>query len=324
MKVFVIGGAGYIGSHVCKALKAAGFIPIAFDNLINGHEWAVKWGPLITGDVLDSSALDTALLKHQPQAVIHLASHIDVRESMTNPLKYYQNNVVGTFTLLQAMKRHHIDKIVFSSTAAVYGHPVKVPIEENQPCQPINVYGKTKWMAEEMIRDCQLKSVMLRYFNAAGADASAEIGEAHTPETHLIPLAIQAALGKTGGKNSFKLFGTDHSTPDGTPIRDFIHVVDLAEAHVQALQWLLQRDLQGGTQATLNLGSGKGHSVAEVIAMIEKKIGRAVPHEVIDRNPSDPPALVASIAKAQEILNWTPKQSDLETIISSAIEWHKR
>jgi UDP-glucose-4-epimerase GalE len=235
---------------------------------------------------------------------------------MTNPRKYYQNNVIGTFSLLQAMQRHNTDKIVFSSTAAIYGHPKKVPIDESEPSQPINVYGKTKWMAEEMIRDCNMKSVMLRYFNAAGADASVEIGEAHTPETHLIPLAIQAAL----GKSSFKLFGNDHATPDGTPIRDFIHVSDLAKAHVQALQWLLN----GGTQATLNLGSGQGHSVAEVISMIEKKIGKPVPREIIDRNPSDPPALIASIAKAQETLKWIPKQSDLETIISSAIEWHMR
>jgi UDP-arabinose 4-epimerase len=318
MNILVVGGAGYIGSHVCKALKEAGFMPVVYDNLSNGHAWAVKWGSLVEGDLADSKALDEAFIQYRPVGVIHLASYINVRESMNNPDKYYQNNVEGTRHLLEAMVHHKIDQIVFSSTAAVYGHPQQVPITEEHPCEPINVYGMTKWLAEKMLTDFfeahQLRSVSLRYFNAAGADESAEIGEAHTPETHLIPVAILAAL----GKNSLKVFGTDHPTPDGTPIRDFVHVSDLAEAHVLALQWLLK----GGTKISLNLGSGKGYSVQEVIAAIEQNFG-PVPHEIIARNPYDPPVLVADISLAKKTLNWTPRKSDLATIISSAIEWHQ-
>jgi UDP-arabinose 4-epimerase len=317
MNILVVGGAGYIGSHVCKALKESGFNPIVYDNLSNGHEWAVKWGPLVQGDLSDPQALDGVFTAYQPKGVIHLASYIDVKESMANPDKYYQNNVEGTRHLLEAMVRHGVDQIVFSSTAAVYGHPKQVPIPEDHPCEPINVYGKTKLLAEEMLSDFfkshQLRSVSLRYFNAAGADESAEIGEAHSPETHLIPVAIFAAL----GKKPFKVFGTDHPTPDGTPIRDFIHVSDLAQAHVLALQWLQK----GGTKISLNLGSGKGYSVQEVISAIEQKIG-PVPHEISARNPYDPPALVADISLAKKTLNWTPRKSDLATIISSAVEWH--
>jgi UDP-glucose-4-epimerase GalE len=210
--------------------------------------------------------------------------------------------------------------LVFSSTAAVYGKPVQVPIAENHPCEPINVYGKTKQLVEAMLEDYfrahQLRSVSLRYFNAAGADSSGEIGEAHSPETHLIPLAILAALGENP---AFKLFGTDHPTPDGTPVRDFIHVSDLASAHVKALKWLLE----GGTCARLNLGSGKGYSVQEVIGMIEKITGRPVPYEIAPRNPSDPPVLVAQILEAEKVLNWKPQNSDLATIISSAVKWHE-
>lgn len=320
MNILVVGGAGYIGSHVCKALKQAGFFPIVYDNLHNGHPWAVKWGPLVQGDLLDRAALDQAFQKYQPSAVIHLASYINVRESTTNPDMYYRNNVEGSRQLLEAMVDHKVDQIVFSSTAAVYGHPEQVPISEGHACEPINVYGKTKWLVEQMLADFflahQLRSVSLRYFNAAGADENGEIGEAHTPETHLIPLAILAALGKNP---SFKIFGTDHPTPDGTPIRDFIHVTDLADAHVQALQWLLK----GGTKISLNLGSGKGYSLREVISAIEEKIG-SVPHEVVSRNPSDPPILIADISAAKQALNWTPCKSDLATIISSAVEWHKK
>lgn len=315
-----MGGAGYIGSHVCKALKQAGFSPVVYDNMHNGHSWAVKWGPLVQGDLLDKAALDQAFQTYHPAAVIHLASYIDCRESMTHPGKYYQNNVVGTLQLLETMVRHRVDKIVFSSSAAVYGKPHQVPIVEDHDCGPINVYGKTKWLAEQILEDFfhahQLRSVSLRYFNAAGADESGEIGEAHTPETHLIPLAILAALGKNP---SFKIFGTDHSTPDGTPIRDFIHVSDLAEAHVKALRWLLE----GGTKIALNLGSGKGYSIQEVLTVIEQKVG-PVPHQVAPRNLSDPPVLVADISAAQQVLKWTPQKSDLATIISSAVEWHKK
>ncbi len=317
MTILVVGGAGYIGSHVCKALKEDGFEPIVYDNLSNGHEWAVKWGPLVEGDISDANSLDAVFTKYQPKGIIHLASYIDVKESMENPQKYHQNNVEGTRHLLEAMVRHQVDKIVFSSSAAVYGHPAKTPILEDFSGQPINEYGKTKWLAEQLLTEFshQLKSVSLRYFNAAGAEASAGIGEAHRHETHLIPVTIAAAL----EKKSIKIFGADHATPDGTPIRDYIHVSDLAEAHVLALRWLIN----GGTRISLNLGSGKGYSVKEVIDAIEQYVG-PITREITPRNPYDPPVLVADIALAQEVLGWTPQKSDLATIISSAVDWHKR
>src|SRR5579872_1547405 len=284
MTILVVGGAGYIGSHVCKALKEDGFEPIVYDNLSNGHEWAVKWGPLVIGDISDDVALDAVFTKYQPKGVIHLASYIDVKESMEKPQKYHQNNVEGTRHLLEAMVRHQVDKIVFSSSAAVYGHPGKTPITEDCAGHPINEYGKTKWLAEQLISDKQLKSVSLRYFNAAGADTSGGIGEAHKHETHLIPVTILAAL----EKKPIKIFGADHPTADGTPIRDYIHVSDLAKAHVLALKWLIN----GGTKISLNLGSGKGYSVKEIIDAIEQKVG-PITREISPRNPYDPPVLVA-------------------------------
>lgn len=319
MTVLVVGGAGYIGSHVCKALKEDGFEPIVYDNLSNGHEWAVKWGPLVIGDITDDQALDAVFTKYQPKGVIHLASYIDVKESMENPQKYHQNNVEGTRHLLEAMVRHQVDKIVFSSSAAVYGHPTQTPITEDFAGQPINEYGKTKWLAEQLISDFykthQLRSVSLRYFNAAGAEASAGIGEAHKHETHLIPVTILAAL----EKKPIKIFGADHPTADGTPIRDYIHVSDLANAHVLSLKWLMS----GGTKISLNLGSGKGYSVKEIIDAIEQKVG-PITREITPRNPYDPPVLVADIRLAEQILGWIPQKSDLATIISSALDWHQR
>jgi UDP-arabinose 4-epimerase len=319
MTVLVVGGAGYIGSHVCKALKEDGFEPVVYDDLSNGHEWAVKWGPLVKGDISDANALDTVFTKYQPKGVIHLASYIDVKESMNNPQKYYQNNVEGTRRLLEAMVRHKLYQIVFSSSAAVYGHPTKTPILEDFAGQPINEYGKTKWLAEQLLSDFyktdQLRSVSLRYFNAAGADASAGIGEAHNHETHLIPLTIAAAL----EKRPIKIFGADHPTPDGTPIRDYIHVSDLAKAHVLALKWLMN----GGTKISLNLGSGKGYSVKEIIDAIEQLVG-PITREITPRNSYDPPILIADIRLAEQILGWTPQKSDLTTIISSALHWHQK
>jgi UDP-glucose-4-epimerase GalE len=316
MSVLVVGGAGYIGSHVSKALKQAGFEPVVYDNLSNGHEWAVKWGPLIQGDLLDFEILDETFKTHEFISVIHLASLIEARDE-TNPAKYYRNNVDGTVNLLKAMARHKVDQLVFSSTAAVYGNPKKVPITEDDPLEPVNVYGHTKKLAEEKIEEYSklhpLRYVILRYFNAAGADG--EIGEAHIPETHLIPLAIMAAQGKN---SAFKIFGNDHPTTDGTPIRDYVHVSDLAGAHVKAIEWLTK----GGTKSILNLGSGIGYSVQEVIAFIKEKIG-TLPHQIVSRNPSDPPVLLADISKAKDILNWSPTKSDLATIISSAVEWHR-
>lgn len=319
MTILVVGGAGYIGSHVCKALKEDGFTPVVYDNLSNGHEWAVKWGPLVKGELSDAKALDEVFAKYQPKGVIHLASYIDVKESMSHPDKYHQNNVEGTRQLLEAMVRRNVDQIVFSSSAAVYGNPKQTPIPEDHSCVPINVYGTTKLLAEQMLGEFflahQLRSVSLRYFNAAGADASDGIGEAHEHETHLIPVTIAAAL----GKKPIKIFGTDHATPDGTPIRDYIHVSDLAKAHVLALKWLIQ----GGTKISVNLGSGKGYSVKEVIDAIEQQAG-PITREITPRNPYDPAVLVADITLAQKILGWTPQKSDLATIISSALEWYKK
>lgn len=308
-----MGGAGYIGSHVCKQLSASGFSPVVYDNLQSGHKEAVKWGTLVEGDLLDEQTLEKAFKSHSPTAVIHLASEIDCRESAIDPGKFYRNNVVGSLTLLQVMACCKVQALVFSSTAAVYGMPNQIPITEDHPCQPINVYGKTKKMVEEMLPDFfkahQMRSVSLRYFNAAGADSSGLIGEAHRHETHLIPLAILAALGK---KPQLQIFG------DGTAIRDYVHVTDLAMAHVKALQWLLK----GGESLTLNLGSGRGYSVQEVIAMVEKQSGKPVPHQKIAKNPSDPDALVASIEKARKLLDWTPEHSELSEIVSTALRWH--
>lgn len=315
--VLVVGGAGYIGSHVCKALSKAGFSPVTFDNLENGHRWAVRWGPLVEGDLHDGEALDQAFVHYQPVGVIHLASYINVRESAENPEKYFRNNVTGTQKLLESIQKYSRVPLVFSSTAAVYGSPQTSPIAEDHPLIPINVYGETKLFAEQLLDRSEIRYIALRYFNAAGADLEGEIGEAHDPETHLIPRAILSALGKT---ESFKIFGTDHPTPDGTALRDYIHVADLATAHVLALEWLLK----GGAKAVLNLGSGKGHSVKEVVSMIAQKIKKEVPLEIAPRNLAEPPELIADITQAKKLLNWSPTHSDLETIIATALKWHQR
>jgi UDP-arabinose 4-epimerase len=318
--VVVVGGAGYIGSHICKALKIHGFLPVVYDNMSQGHPWALKWGPIADGDLLNSNLIEQALNEFQPVGVIHLAAFHNVRESGLQPEKYYTNNVQGTLTLLKAMKRTGIDSLVFSSSAAVYGNPLYSPIDEEHPKNPLSPYGRTKWFTEQILTDFSdaqdLRSVSLRYFNAAGADLDVEIGEAHEPETHLIPLAILAALGE---KPPLTIFGEDHPTPDGTPIRDYIHVADLAEAHVLSLKWLLRNK----TSITLNLGSGKGFSVKEVIETTEDVIGLPVPRVKGERSMYDPPVLVANSSKAAGFLKWTPCYSDLKTIIESAYRWHK-
>lgn len=317
--ILVVGGAGYIGSHVCKALKEQGFLPVTFDNLSHGHEWAVRYGPLFLGDLHSEKDLNEAFEKFKPFAVIHLASFIHVRESVENPYKYYTNNVVGTLQLLQAMIRHQVLNLVFSSTASVYGTPRYVPIDELHTQVPHNPYGKSKWMVEQLLEDYHrahgLRYLCLRYFNAAGADLSGEIGEAHDPETHLIPLVIQTALEM---RPSLTIFGTDHPTPDGTAIRDYIHVTDLADAHVRGINWLTTAQ----TPLTLNLGTSKGYSVREVISSVLRHGGRNIPTQVAERSPADPPVLVADARKAQQILDWQPKFSALETIIESAWKWH--
>ncbi|MES2135461.1 MAG: UDP-glucose 4-epimerase GalE [Pseudomonadota bacterium] len=319
--VLVTGGAGYIGSHACIALARAGYQPIVVDNLVYGHEWAVKWGPLERGDVADRAFLDAVIARHAPVAVMHFAAFTYVGESVSDPGKYYRNNVAGSLTLLEAMRDHGIGAIVFSSTCATYGTPECVPIPETAPQNPINSYGASKLMVERMLRDFDtahgLRSVSLRYFNAAGADPGGETGELHEPETHLIPLALDAACGLGPG---LTVFGDDYDTPDGTCIRDYIHVSDLAEAHVLALGRLLE----GGGSDAFNLGTGNGASVLEILAAIDRVTGRAVPYTVGPRREGDPPALVSQGTKAMRELGWEPRLSDLDTIVGTAWKWHQK
>ncbi|MCL6682439.1 UDP-glucose 4-epimerase GalE [Sphingomonas alba] len=319
--VLVTGGAGFVGSHACKALSRRGFTPVVYDNLSYGHEDAVRWGPLERGDILDRTRLDEVIATHHPAAIMHFAAFIAVGESVTDPGKYYRNNVAGSLGLMEAARDHGISAFVFSSTAAVYGLPEVVPIPESAPKLPINPYGHSKWMVECMLRDFGeahgLKSMALRYFNAAGADPDCETGERHDPETHLIPLALDAAAGV--GK-PLTVFGEDYDTPDGTCIRDYIHVADLAEAHVAALQALLG----GADSNAYNLGTGNGFTVRQVIDAVEKVTGRAVPHSIGPRRPGDPAALVADPSAANRDLGWRPRISDLDSIVATAWAWHQK
>ncbi len=318
--VLVTGGAGYIGGHVCKALHQAGFIPVTYDNLSQGKRSAVKWGPLVQKDLHDKEALIDAMRVYKPVAVIHLASLIDARESQKEPAKYYHNNVTATLVLLEAMRHSHVFYFVFSSSAAVYGTPRYVPIDEQHEKNPQNTYGKTKWMVEEILQDYYraygLSSLSLRYFNAAGADPDGQLGETHDPETHLIPLTIQTALGI---RPSLSVYGTDFPTKDGTAIRDYIHVSDLADAHVRALKYLFEKK----ECLALNLGTGNGYSVREIITEIEKITKKPLPHELSPRNPADPSVLIADAKAATHLLAWRPRFSDLPTLLSTALSWHK-
>ena len=319
--VLVTGGAGYIGSHTCKALATAGYMPIAYDNLVYGHRWAVKWGPLVEGDLADVGRVRETLERYEIDSVIHFAAFAYVGESMCEPGKYFRNNSVNTLNLLEAMQDAGADKIVFSSTCATYGLPAQVPLTEDDAQNPINPYGESKLFVEKMLHwwgnAHGLRSTALRYFNAAGADPDGEIGEDHTPETHLIPLAIEAAMGE---RSHIDVYGTDYATPDGTAIRDYIHVSDLAHAHVQALERLEA----GAATSALNLGTGRGYSVKEVIAMVERVSGRRVPVMHAPRRAGDPPELVARVSRAREALGWEPRWSSLETIIETAWQWHSR
>jgi UDP-arabinose 4-epimerase len=319
--VLLTGGAGYIGSHTAKALAAKGMTPVVFDNFSRGHREFVKWGPAFEGDLLDPQALKRALREHQPQAVIHFAALAYVGESSLEPERYYRNNVVGTLNLLEAMLEAQVECLVFSSTCATYGIPESIPIREDARQEPINPYGNTKFIVEKMLHDFGaahgLRSVCLRYFNAAGADLDGDIGEWHDPETHLLPLALAAAAGDTG---PLKVLGCDYPTPDGTCIRDFIHVRDLGEAHCLALHYLQK----GGASARLNLGTGRGHSVLEVIQAVERVTGKSVPVEYAPRRPGDPPVLVAGNGLAGELLGWAPQCSDLETLVASAWAWYQK
>jgi len=319
--ILVTGGAGYIGSHACKALARAGHTPVALDNLVYGHRDAVRWGPLVEGDLADRALVAQTLRQHDIAAVMHFAAFAYVGESMTKPEAYFANNVVNSLGLLEAMREAGVRRIVFSSSCATYGVPESVPIREDMPQRPVNPYGESKLMVERLLHwqgvAHGLQHVSLRYFNAAGADPEGDIGEHHEPETHLIPLVLDAALGR---RAQVDVFGTDYPTPDGSAIRDYIHVTDLAEAHVLALQHLER----GGRSLALNLATGRGHSVREVIAAAERVTGRRVPRREAPRRAGDPPALVADATRASELLGWTPRHSDLDTILATAWAWHRR
>jgi len=318
--VLVVGGAGYIGSHTCLDLANKGYKPVVFDNFSNGHREFVKWGPAEEGDIRDRARLDEVLAKHKPSAILHFAALIEVGESVKDPIAFYENNVVGTLTLLSAAQAAGINAFVFSSTCATYGLPQSVPLDEQHRQVPINPYGRTKHIVEQALADYDqykgLRSVILRYFNAAGADFEGRIGEWHDPETHAIPLAIDAALGRRQG---FKVFGSDYETRDGTCVRDYIHVLDLADAHVRAVEYLLR----GGDSVALNLGTGTGTTVKELLGAIEDVSNRPFPVEYIGRREGDSHTLVANNDKARDVLGWVP-QYDLSQIISSAWSWHSR
>jgi len=321
MTILVTGGAGYIGSHACKALFKKGFDVVVFDNLEYGHSDLARWGTLVQGDLLDRAVLASVFRKYAPEAVMHFAAYAYVGESVADPARYYQNNVLGSFNLAEAARAHGVEKIIFSSTCAVYGKPERVPITEDMPLNPINPYGNTKLAIERLLEDYEgaygLKSVRLRYFNAAGADPEGETGEDHTPETHLIPLVLDAASGR---REAITINGDDYDTPDGTCVRDYIHVTDLAGAHVLALEYLIK----GGETAAVNLGNSRGHSVKEVIETTKEITGREFKVITGPRRPGDPPVLVGSNKVAERVLGWKPKRGDLKTIMEDAWRWHQK
>jgi UDP-glucose-4-epimerase GalE len=320
-RILVTGGAGYIGSHTCKLLFQQGYSPIVYDNLITGHRSSVKWGDFIYGDIQDSTKLIDVLRNYKPEAVIHFAAFAYVGESVTDPAKYYKNNLSGTLSLLEALRITGVNKIIFSSTCATYGEPVELPIPESHPQNPINPYGRSKLMIENILEDYsqayQMKYVALRYFNAAGADPDAEIGEDHDPETHLIPLVLDAASGKREG---ISIFGDDYPTKDGSCIRDYIHVNDLGQAHLNALTYLIA----GGTSNQFNLGNGRGFSVKEIIDTVKSVTGLDFPVSIKPRRAGDPPVLIGDASKAEKVLDWKPAIPKIEEIIETAWKWHNR
>jgi len=319
--ILIVGGAGYIGSHINKELTKQGYKTVIFDSLVKGHKEAVKWGDFFQGDLANIEDIRGVFKKYPIEAVLHFAAFIEVGESVKDPQKYYQNNVKNTLNLFQVMLENDVKKIIFSSTAATFGNPQYVPIDEKHPQIPINPYGQAKLMVEKILADYDLayglKYVALRYFNACGADLEGEIGENHNPESHLIPLILDAALGK---REDIKIFGTDYPTADGTCIRDYVHVNDLAQAHILALKKLMD----GGESDCFNLGNGSGFSVKQVIEVAKKVTGVDFKVTEAERRAGDPPELIADSKKAKEILKWEPKYFDLETIISSAWNWHKQ
>ena len=321
MAILVCGGAGYIGSHINKQLHKEGYETIVFDNLIYGHKEAVKWGKLVVGDLKNMDEIEAVFKNNQIDAVFHFAAYAYVGESVDHPEKYYYNNVANTLNLLHVMMKYGCNKIIFSSTCATYGEPEKVPITEDMPQNPINPYGATKLMVERIFQDYHkaygLQYVVLRYFNAAGADPDGEIGENHNPETHIIPLVLDAASGK---RPDIKVFGTDYDTPDGSCIRDYIHVYDLATAHLLALH-----HLEAGKESQFfNLGNEKGTSVLEVVDSVKRVTRRNLKVTLTDRRPGDPAKLVGSSQKAQEVLGWKPIYGDIDVIVEHAWKWHEK
>ena len=314
----VTGGAGFIGSHACKALRRAGILPVAYDNLSTGHAQSVRFGPLVQGDVRDRATLADAMRTHHVDAVIHFAASAYVGESVQDPAKYYDNNVGGMMSLLAAAQDAGVARVVFSSSCATYGQPDRLPIAEDAAQAPINPYGRTKLICEQILRDYgpayDLRYVALRYFNAAGADAEGELGEKHDPETHLIPLAMLAAAGAIP---ALGIFGTDYATADGTCVRDYIHVGDLARAHVLAVQYLMD----GGASTALNLGSGNGLSVRQIIEAIERFTGKNLPVREEPRRAGDPPVLTADPSLAASVLGFRTELSDIDTIVRHAAPW---
>jgi UDP-glucose 4-epimerase len=318
MKVLVTGGAGYIGSHVVKKLGERKYEILVLDNLSKGHKEAVLYGKLVVADLEDEEKLNSIVESFKPEAVMHFAAFIEVAESVKDPFKYYKNNTTNTLNLLKAMVKNGVKNFIFSSTAAVYGNPKNIPIKEDEPIKPINPYGQSKAFVEKILEDFSqsygLRYVSLRYFNAAGADESGLIGESHDPETHLIPLILRTAKGE---REAVKIFGTDYPTPDGTCIRDYIHVNDLADVHLLALDYLLS----GGKSEVFNCGYGFGFSVKEVVETAKKVTGENFKVEEASRRPGDPAILVADSTKLKKTLNWTPKYDDLEFIIRTAWNW---
>lgn len=319
--VLVAGGAGYIGSHTCKALAAGGFLPVVYDNLSTGHRSFVRWGPLVEGDLLDRETLAGAFRAHRPAAVVHLAACAEVEHSFVDPARYWRNNLVGALNLMDAACAEEVVPFVFSSTCAVYGAPAAVPIREDAPLLPVNPYGRTKLAVERALTDFDgaygLRSIRLRYFNACGADPDGEIGENHDPETHLVPRAILAAIGHLA---ELTVFGNDYATVDGTSVRDYVHVSDLADAHVAAVRRLTG----GGSSLSVNLGAGRGLSVREVLDAVARVTNLQVPYRIAPRRRGDAPVLVADTSRAQRLLGFRTPRSDPETIVRTAHAWIAR
>lgn len=319
--ILIVGGAGYIGSHINKELSKKGKKTLILDNLIYGHKEAVKWGEFIEADLNDKDKIRNIFQTYKISAVMHFAAFAYVGESVTNPQKYYQNNVINTINLLDVMIEFNVNNFIFSSTCATYGNPIEIPITESHPQNPINPYGQSKLMVEKILNDYShaydFNYVALRYFNAAGADIDCEIGEDHNPETHLIPLILDAALGK---REDIKIFGSDYDTKDGTAVRDYIHVTDLADAHILALEYLLK----GNKSNIFNLGNGDGYSVAEVIECARKVTKQEIKATKQDRREGDPDTLIGSAQKAKDVLGWNPRYPDLESILQTAWNWHKK